>query len=425
MQYRFNTPITVPWLMEKRTINPAPGLSDLQVIRCSGYQVIRWLLVVLVISLLIISQHRPALAVSISDSSSPIPAAAMKLVQFGSDPKAGLDIKAITTLVDYVLEPKPNKEAELPTIRKATGAYYEFDTRINFSSFLQYAYSSQIPSILTNPASLRYSLWTGPQGESQKLPVSWKLVLPDGKPVIIRGLERDGITPDLTTGIYYEYNLKRALILLNYKGRQVLISISNQIAISDVGKKGIILGNDDDWNYYYSGETGSAKAGLGWIQSYIYDYFSVGVYVESGSSPYMLRSGHFQWIRAGWSGINFVETKHVIKGMKRHARNSKTILESQKLPAPNQIVSTYQRLSALSRNDLVEKYTVLQQARLSRALQSGQFQTNKTKKPDSYINTPKEQIVEELMMEYFKVAFGKTSLVGEKVVLGANSTVIP
>ncbi|PKN87715.1 MAG: hypothetical protein CVU51_05215 [Deltaproteobacteria bacterium HGW-Deltaproteobacteria-1] len=343
----------------------------------------------------------------------------MKLVQFGSDPKAGLDIKAIAALVDYVLEPKPNKEAGLPTIRKATGAYYEFKTRINFSGFLQYAYSSQIPSILTNPASLRYSLWTG-QGESQKLPVIWKLVLPDGKPVIIRGFERDGITPDLTTGIYYEYNLKRTLILLNYKGRQVLISISNQIATSDVGKKGVILGNDDDWNYYYSGETGSAKAGLGWVQSYIYDYFSVGVYVESGASPYMLTSGHFQWIRAGSAGINFVETKHIIKGMKRHARNSKTILESPKLPAPNQIISAYQRLSALSQNDLVEKYTVLQQARLSRALQSGQFETNKTKKPDSYIHTAKEQIVEELMMEYFKVAFGKTSLVGEKVVLGVN-----
>jgi uncharacterized protein (DUF952 family) len=62
----------------------------------------------------------------------------------------------------------------------------------------------------------------------------------------------------------------------------------------------------------------------------------------------------------------------------------------------------------------------LQQARLSRALQSGQFEANKTKKPDSYIHTPKEQIVGELMMEYFKVAFGKTSLVGEKVVLGVN-----
>jgi len=200
----------------------------------------------------------------------------------------------------------------------------------------------------------------------------------------------------------------------------LLINFSNQFAISDVGKKGVVLGNDDDWNYYYSSETGSAKTGLGWIKSYIYDYFSVGVYVESGSSPSGVRSGAFQWIRAGWSGINFVETKHVIKGMKRHAKNFKTILESPKLPAPNQIVSTYQQLLASSQNDLLEKYTALQQARQSLAIQSGQIGKSNTKKTDSYADIPKEQIVEELMLEYLKIIFGKTALLEEKVVLGKN-----
>jgi len=385
----------------------------------SGYQVIRWLLTALVILFLTLSRQQPALALPISDSSSPIPAAAMKLVRFGADPKAGLDIQAVATLVDYVLGPKSAKETDLPKIQKATGAYYEFDTRINFASFLQYSYNSQIPSVLTSPSSLRYSLWTG-SGEFQKLPDSWKLVLPDDKPLVIRGLQRDGITPDLTTGVYYEYNLKKTFILLNHKGRQVLISISNQIDKSDVGKKGYILGNDDDWNYYYSSETGSANTGLGWIKSYIYDYFSVGIHVESGSSPSIVRAGVFQWIRAGWSGINFVETKHVIKGMKRNAKTSKTILESPKLPTLNQIVSTYQRLSALSQNDLAEKYTALQQARQSLAISSGQVETNKINKPESYANTPKEQIVEELMLEYFKSIFGKKSLLARKVVLGIN-----
>ena len=116
----------------------------------------------------------------------------MKLVQFCADPKAGLDAQAVATLVDYVLGPKSNKEADLPKLQEAPGAYYEFDTRINFSSFLQYSYSHQIPSVLTSPSSIRYSLWTGLQGESQKMPGSWKLVPPAGKPVIIRGLQRDG-----------------------------------------------------------------------------------------------------------------------------------------------------------------------------------------------------------------------------------------
>jgi len=392
--------------MKKITTNSFPGL--------------RWPLIILMISLLTIFQHPSALALPLSDSSSPIPAAAMKLVQFCADPKTGLDAQAVATLVDYVLGPKSNKEADLPKLKGTPGAYYEFDTRINFSSFLQYSYSNQIPPVLTSPASLRYSVWTGSQGESQKMPGSWKLVPPAGKPVIIHGVQRDGITPDQTTGVYYEYDLKRTFILLNHKGRQVFISISKQIDISDIGKKGVILGNDDDWNYYYSGIPGSTKAGLGWVKSYIYDFFAVGVYVESGSSPSTVRSGIFQWIRAGWSGVNFVQISHIIKGMKRNAKNSKTILESPKLPAPKQIVSTYQRLSALPKNDLVERYTALQQARKSLAVLSGKIDTNEIKKQDSYANTPKEQIIEELMLEYFKITLGKSSLLGKKVVLGIN-----
>jgi hypothetical protein len=393
-------------MMKIRTINPSSGF--------------RWLSIALMISLLTIFQYQPALALSLSDTSNPVPAAAMKLVQFCADPKVGLDAQAVATLVDYVLGPKVSKEADLPKLQEAPGAYYEYDTRINFSSFLQYSYSNQIPSGLTSPASLRYSLWTGLKGESQNMPGSWKLVPPAGKPVIIYGLQHDGITPDLTTGVYYEYDLKRTLILLNHKGRQVLISISKQIDLSDIGKKGVILGNDEDWNYYYSGIPGSTKAGLGWVKSYIYDFFSVGVYVESGSSPSMVRSGVFQWIRAGWSGINFVQTSHIIKGMKRNAKNSKTILESPRLPVPKQIVSIYQRLSALPKNDLVERYTALQQARQSLAVLSGKIETKEIKKQDSYANTSKEQIIEELMLEYFKITLGKSSLIGKKVVLGIN-----
>ena len=378
---------------------------------------LRWLLITLMISLLTIFQHQSAMAISLTDSASPVPAAAMKLIQFCANPKAGLDAQSVAILVDYVLESKSNKEAALPKLKETPGAYYEFDTRINFSSFLQYSYSNQIPSVLTSPASLRYSVWTGIQGESQKMPGSWKLVPPAGKPVIIHGIQRNGITPDQTTGVYYEYDLKRTFILLNHKGRQVFISISKQIDISDIGKKGVILGNDDDWNYYYSGIPGSTKAGLSWVKSYIYDSFAVGVYVESGST---VRSGVFQWIRAGWSGVNFVQTTNIIQGMKRDAKNSKIIMESPKLPAPKQIISTYQRLSALPKNDLVERYTSLQQARKALAALSGKIDKNEIKKQAPYTNTPKEQIIEELMLEYFKITLGKSSLLGKKVVLGIN-----
>jgi len=371
----------------------------------------------LIILLPVIFHLQPALALPASDNNQIVTAAAMKLVAFGSDPKAQLDIPAVATLVDYVLGAKPNKETDLPSLNKAPGAYYEFDTRISISRFLQYSFSSRIPSVFTSPSSLRYSLWNSRQGNLQPLPDSWIFALPDGKPTIIRGLQRDAITPDLTTGIYYEYSLNRTFIFLNHKGRQTLITVSKQINISDIGKKGVILGNDDDWNYYYSGEPGSARALLGWVKSYIYDYFAVAVYVETGPSSSMFRTGVFQWIRAGCSGINFVEPKHIIRGIKRYAKSSKSILESPNLPAPNEIASAYQRLSSLSQSDLLGKYTALQQAKQSLAVQSGKIETSIIKKQDSYAATPKEQIVEELMLEYLKVVLGKSSLLGNKVTL--------
>jgi hypothetical protein len=388
--------------MKKRITNPATGF--------------RWLAITLIVSLLTVFPFQPVLADSLSDGSNPVPAAAMKLVAFCADPKTGLDARAVATLVDYVLEPKSSKESALPKFQEATGAYYEFDTAINFASFLQYSYNSKIPSALVSPSSLRYSIWK----DSQTLPGSWKAPLPGGKPVIIHGTQRDGITPDLNTGIYYEFDLKRTLVLLNHKGRQVLISISKQIDISDVGKKGFILGNDDDWNYYYSGVPGSATTGLGWVKSYIYTFFSVGVYIESGSLPSTVRSGVFQWLRGGWSGINFVQAEHVIKGMKRRARNSKTILESPKLPAPTQIALTYQQLSSLPPNDVAIKYSALQRARQALAVRSGKIKTDESVTHDSPANTPREQMIEELMLEYLKIALGKSSLLGKKVVLGSN-----
>jgi hypothetical protein len=376
-----------------------------------------WLTILLIILLVPLCFHQRALAAPAQDSAQPA-AVALKLVQSGVDARAGLDISAAATLIDYVLGAKSSKETDLPTAQKAPGAYYEYDTKIGFADFLQYSYTCHIPAVLTSPSSLRYSLWNGLPGKMQKLPSNWTSIPRDGKPTIIRGLQRDAITPDLTTGVYYEYNLNRTLILINHKGHQALITISKQVSVSDIGKKGFILGNDDDWSYYYSGEPGSAKTGLGWVKSYIYDYFSVAVYVETGAQQPVVRTGIFQWIRAGWNGINFVQTEHILKGMKRYARNSKVILESPNLPGPNQVAQAYQRLSSLPQSDLLDKYTALQQARQSLAVQSGKIDTSKIKKQDSYAGTPKEQIVEELMLEYLKIVLGKTTLLSKKVAMG-------
>ncbi len=134
----------------------------------------------------------------------------------------------------------------------------------------------------------------------------------------------------------------------------------------------------------------------------------------------MVRTGTFQWIRAVWSVINFVQTTHITNGMKRFARNFKTILESPNLPTPNQMISTYHRLSALPKPDLIEKYAALQRSQQSLAVRTGKIGTAETNKLGSYAQIPKEQIVGELMLEYLKMALGKPSLVETKVVLGVK-----
>lgn len=373
-------------------------------------------LVSLVLIFLLITPGPTVCAPSSTEARMSFNDAALRLVKFCNDPKEGFDERDIATLVDFVMSAKKEKVQVLPESEGCPGAYQEFDTKIVFSRFMEYSFNALIPSAITRPSSLRYSLWRDPQGKVQSLPQRWWSIPQAGKPLILHGLQHDSNTPDLTTGVYYEYDLKRTFVLTHYKGRPVLVSISKQIDKSRVGEKGFILGNDSDWNYYYSGEPGSAKSGLGWVKSYIYDYFSVSIYTESGTSPAKLRTGVFQWIKAGWSGINFVRPSHIIDGMERFARNNRIVLESPHLPAPKQMTTATQWFSNMPARDLIDKYKVLHQARQSLALQSGKIGKSETQEPLSFGNTSKEQMVEELMLEYLKGALGKPTPLGNQFI---------
>ncbi len=359
------------------------------------------------LGLLLVAAYPPAPAASLTDVPGPVSDAAVRLVQYCNDSKAGLDEHAVATLVDYVLTSKDSREYSLPKSNQCVGAYYEFDTEITFPRFMGYSYSSLVPAIIARPSSLRYSVWSNPGSDMQKVPGSWSAIPSGGAPVVIRGLRHDSNTPDLSTGVYYEYDQKGTLILLNHKGRQVLISVSKQINESNVGKKGVILGNDNDWTYFYSNEPGTMKTGLGWAKTYIYDYFSVAVYAETDSSHAMVRTGVFQWLQAGWLGINFVKPGDILKGMKRFAQSFRMVLESPRLPAPSQLTSVYKSLSRMLASDLAGEYAALQQALRSLAIQAGKISKSEADEKQSLVDTSKEQMVEELMLEYLKMTLGK------------------
>jgi len=374
-------------------------------LRLSGY-IVLWLLS--------IAMCRPVVASSPPVLSGPASSAALQVVEFCADPKVGFDGNAAATVADYVLSLKQTRVYELPKAKDCTGAYHEFDVKVTLPRFIEYSYNPQIPPAVTRPSSLRYSTWTSPRDLSHKFPNSWEPVAPSAAPVVIHAMQRECDTPDLNSGVYHEYDLKRTLVLFNHKGRQVLFSISKQIDKSNVGKKGFILGDDTEWAYYYSGEPGTPKTGLGWVKSYIYDYFSVGVYAESDTTPGVVRAAVFQWLSAGWIGTNFVKTAHILRGLERFARDCKLVLESPRLPASNQIVSAYQRLSTMPAPELMKRYSALQQAVRSKAAKMGKVKQADVDEQVSYANIPREQIMEELMLEYLKTSIDNAPLVKEQ-----------
>lgn len=367
----------------------------------------------IVLMVLLFSLNNSGAALSPSDGKNTANDAALKLVRFCFDPKAGFDEQTVSTLVDHILRVKQAPESGLPKSMGSTGAYYEFDIKTTLPRLVDYAYNRLIPQVITRPSSLRHSEWRAPAGEMQELPASWEGLGHGGKPVIIHGIQLDSNTPDLSTGVYHEQEMKRTLILLNHKGRQVMISVSKQIGTSKVGKKGAIIGEDTDWNYYYSGQAGATIAGFGWAKSYIYDYFSVAVFVESTTSSATVRSGVFQWLRAGWSGINFVKESHILTGMRRFGRDFKAVLESPRLPAYHQMTSIYHGLSNKSDGELTKEYSNLLQAQRSLALQAGKISRAEGEKKLSLAGISRDQMVEELMLERLKSTLGKPTLLGK------------
>ena len=134
-----------------------------------------------------------------------------------------------------------------------------------------------------------------------------------------------------------------------------MVSLSKQKAISDIGKKGFVLGSDDDWDYFYTNHEGLSKPGLGWVRSYMYDSWSVAVYCEADSVSPRVRFGIFKWINAGWGNINFVKNKHIYGGLARFAKTFKKLLEYPFAPPVDEMARSFSKIGGLTDTQLKEK----------------------------------------------------------------------
>jgi hypothetical protein len=294
----------------------------------------------------------------------------------------------------------------------ATSNYYEFPVDRPIETMLDLAYSPEIPSYFTVPASLHQSNWIEVDGKQQPFPDLSHVMRTPFRPMLIKGVEAVQNTPDTNSGAYYAYTLDRAVVLTRHQGRRVLLSMSAQRGISDVGKKGLVVGSDDDWNYIYTGEKGCTIPGMGWADTYMYDSESIIVYYEMIEPVPHVRCAVFKWVHAGWAGVNMAQTVHIKNGVQRFAKNLKEVIESTSLPLKSELAAVIRRIESLPTHTLKEKvrdyFNTLKarhqdDSRLNRKWFTLLF------KDDHYVEQMnRKELTAALCKEYLKYLLGKT-----------------
>ncbi|MBI5582034.1 MAG: hypothetical protein HY895_22990 [Deltaproteobacteria bacterium] len=294
----------------------------------------------------------------------------------------------------------------------ASSSYFDVDVRMPLDDLLKYTFNPRIHGSASVPASLRMAAWEKYEKPWQSFPRVWELFDPNGTPVLIRGMETVENTPDLSTGGYYRYTLFRTVILFRSGERRVVISLAKQAGPSEVGKKGYILGEDEDWDYFYSGEPGLDVTGLGWVKSYMLESFGISIYFESAPAAPGVRVANLKWLRAGWSGLNVVRSEHIYSGLKRFALTTQQILESPRLPAVATLEDVCQRISNLTEAQIREKMQAYRNVLLARTERLNG--SARKSLPESFWNDDwwarmtREEMESVLVLETLKVYLGRT-----------------
>ena len=313
-------------------------------------------------------------------------------------------------LVDLVRSTPAGTSMAMKDRAKATGAFHAFAVRGNLERVVEYVYNPEIPIYVTMPSSVREQEWLS-QNVGQALKTMSQAVRA-GDGFFMRGQEREIITPDANTGGYYAYRQDRAMAVVPTDGGPVLVSVSCQPEPSDVGRKGCVVGKDGDWNYLYSEETGLTKTGLGWVDSYMYNAYSVLVYVPDAATG-VVRVGSFKWLNAGWAKMNMVKQTHILNGIKRFASDFKAVLESPSLPKASELAAKYRALTQSNPEtlrEMVSPYVAAISQSGEGAVKSDPFK--ELLDSGEYLRSMSQrEMVKVLLQEYLKSRIGKATMV--------------
>jgi hypothetical protein len=318
----------------------------------------------------------------------------------------------VAPVLAFVRGPKPADTlyyADSPA--ELTSAFYEFDIACSLTHMLRYAFNPEVPGYLLMPSSIRYSSWSEVNGRPQPLPRLWEVAITPGDFHLVRGVEEIEITPDLFTGAYYRYTTDNLLILCYHEGRRVLISLSKQQQPSEVGKRGVVLGGDAEWDYFYTGQPGLEKAGLGWVKSHMYDSLTLMVHYELDPQAPLLRCATFKWLRAGWADINFVRKTHIQRGLERFGEDFKELLETPLLPEPDEIgrvTAGFKNLPMTALRETARDHFASLQTRYGSGDEDLHARIETVLSDDRYLNQMSREELEAILVKaYLKCRVGK------------------
>lgn len=225
----------------------------------------------------------------------------------------------------------------------APSAFHQFSVNVGLQQIIDYTFDANIPSFFFWPSSLRLTRWTkvdGGEAQFDRLQAACRQL---DAPFTFRGSEHVTITPDQHTGAYYSYDVNKLIFLSPCRQGRVMISIFRQQAPSAVGRRGWVLGEDDEWSYLYTQDKGLNVKGLGWANTYMYDSFGVTVYYQPSMELPVVTAGVFSWVKAGWASINMVKPRHIHDGLVRVALAFKEVMENPKLPEAETLAKTFSK----------------------------------------------------------------------------------
>ena len=330
---------------------------------------------------------------------------------------AAFDPQAVAPVMAFIDEPKKDDTLYFAdAIKDMPSAYYQFDNRIDLQKVAAYSFNPDIPAIATMPSSVRLFRWLDEEGRMSQSPPVSRYLENLNEPVVERALQYVEITPDTNSGAYYEYNLYQTLVVFKYNQRKVLVTVSRQTDVSTVGKKGYVLGTDDDWDYFYTGKKGLTVPALGWVSSYMYSSYAINIYYEIDPELPKVRLAMFKWLTAGWSKINMVKRTHIYKGLKRFAKPFKAIMENPQLPPVNAMASDFAKIRRFSDETLRSKMEVYAAILKNRYVDNQKNRKKRASKllasKNHWSSMSRDEMQAALVVEYMKAVVGKTS-VGE------------